>query len=55
MPPKPVPAFWLVLLVAKSGVGAAAVDKTNCIFWTHTRVDIFACLRVFIITHTVIY
>lgn len=28
MPPKPVPAFWLVLLVANSGVGAAAEDKT---------------------------
>lgn len=27
MPPKPVPAVWLVLLVAKSGVGTAAVDK----------------------------
>lgn len=29
MLPKPVPAVWLVLLVPKSGVGAAAIDKIH--------------------------
>jgi len=27
MLPKPVPAVWFVLLVPKSGVGAAAINK----------------------------